>query len=94
MHLVKGEANPFLGKKHSEDSLALLRAAASDRVHVPVPGLKVEITDLETNVVTSYDSVRKAADALGSDIKTLLRREKNGVTKPYRGRYIIKIKRD
>jgi len=56
-----------------EDSLALLRAAASNRVHVPVPGLKVEITDLETNVVTSYDSVRKAADALDSDIKTLLR---------------------
>lgn len=40
---------------------------------MPVPGLKVEITDLETNVVTSYDSVRKAADALDSDIKTLLR---------------------
>lgn len=57
-------------------------------------GIKVEVTDSETNITITYDSIRKAADALNSDIKTLLRREKKGVTKLYRGKYKINIIRD
>jgi group I intron endonuclease len=93
----RGINNPFYGKTHTEDSLALIKAAAANRLEPGVPGIEVEITDLETKVTSVYDSIRKAATALDSDIKTILRREKNqtakGINTPYRGRYLINIKR-
>jgi hypothetical protein len=67
----EGIMGPFAGKHHAESSLALLSAAARNRVIPPVPGIKVEVTDSETNITITYDSIRKAADALNSDIKTL-----------------------
>lgn len=45
----EGKSSHFEGKKHSESSLALLRAAAQSREKLPVAGFNVEITDLETN---------------------------------------------
>lgn len=93
----KGVNNPFYGKTHSEKSLALLRVAAKNRKKLPVPGIEVEITDLETNITTTYESIRKAASAINSDIKSLSRREKSqikkGINTPYRDRYIIVFKR-
>ena len=89
----EGIAGPFVGKCHTESSLALLSNAAKNRLTLPVPGLQVEVTNIETNITIRYDSIRKAADALDSDIKTLLRREKNKVIKPYRGIYKINIMR-
>ena len=93
----KGVNNPFYGKTHSEKSLALLRVAAKNRKKLPVPGIEVEITDLESNITTTYESIRKAASAINSDIKSLSRREKSqikkGINTPYRDRYIIIFKR-
>jgi group I intron endonuclease len=93
-----GEKNPFYGRKHSDKSLALLKAAASKRVKSPITGIEVEITDLETKITTVYESIRKAAEAIGSDIKTILRREKlqisKGINTPYKKKYMIIIKRD
>lgn len=92
-----GENNAFFGKNHSEESLELIRNARANRVRSPVPGIEVEITDLETNITTKYESIRLAAKAIDSDIKTILRREKSelkiGLIKPYRNRYNIVIKR-
>lgn len=39
-------------------------------------GLKVEVTDIRTQVTTIYDSIRKAADALGADKNSLIYNEK------------------
>lgn len=93
-----GENNSFFGKKHSPETLQKLKKFAANRNYSPVPGLEVEITDIETKVTTVYDSVRKAASAINSDIKTLLRREKShneiGVNILYRNKYFITIKRD
>ena len=93
----KGVNNPFYGKTHSEKSLALLIVAAKNRKKLPVPGIEVEITDLESNITTTYESIRKAASAINSDIKSLSRREKSqikkGINTPYRDRYIIVFKR-
>jgi group I intron endonuclease len=92
-----GEKNPFYGKSHSLSSIALLKKAAANRVNPPVAGIEVEITDLETKITTTYESIRKAANAINSDIKSIIRREKsqleNGINTPYRNRYIIVIKR-
>jgi hypothetical protein len=67
-----GKKNSFFGKTHSEEALALIKAAALSREKPSVPGLVVEILDLQTKLITTYDSVRKAADAINSDIKTIL----------------------
>lgn len=93
----RGENNPFYGKKHNEETLSGIRAAAANRIKTPVPGIEVEITDLETKLTTTYESIRKAAVAIGSDIKSLSRREKSqlekGINTPYRNRYMIVIRR-
>lgn len=93
----KGENNPFFGKKHNPETIKKLKEIAYNREHLPVSGLEVEITDLETKITTVYSSIRKAAISINSDIKTLLRREKSqiekGINTPYRKRYIINIKR-
>lgn len=69
----RGENNPFFNKKHDLKTLERFKEIASNREHLPVPGLEVEITDLENNTTVVYDSIRKAAIAIDSDIKTLLR---------------------
>jgi hypothetical protein len=94
----EGKLSPFEGKKHSEKSLVLLRIAAQNRVKSPIPGIEIEITDLETKLTTTYESIRKAAKAINSDIKSISRHEKlkleKGSSKPYRNRYVINIKRN
>ena len=97
----KGLANPFFGKSHSKETLALFKAAAAKRISLPSTAIEVEITDLNTKNTTVYKSIRKAAIAINSDIKTILRREKSqyradkkGVITPYKKKYILVIKRN
>ena len=93
----KGMNNSFFGKNHTTESLDLIKAAANNRTKLHKPGIEVEITDLETKLTTTYESIRKAANAINSDIKSLSRREKSqlekGVNTPYRGKYMIVFKR-
>lgn len=58
-----------------------MKVAALNRLKPAAPGLKVEISDLVTKTTSSYDSVRKAAFAINSDLKTILRREKSQIKK-------------
>lgn len=94
----RNENNPFFGKKHSVNVIKKLKELASNRKYLPKSGIEVEITDLATKKTIVYNSIRKAAIAINSDIKTVLRREKlqneKGLNTPYRKRYIINIKRD
>jgi group I intron endonuclease len=94
----KGLNNPFYGKSHNEKSLTFMKVAALNRLKSPILGLKVEITDLETKTTTIYDSIRKSAFAINSDIKTILRREKSQIKKDintcYKNRYMIVIFRN
>ena len=78
-----------------------MKSAALNRINLPISStrsLEVEITDLETKITTNYFSIRKAAKAINSDIKTILRREtqqiEKGINTPYKNRYIINIKRE
>ena len=93
----RGINNPFFGKTHSKETIALMSVKAKNRTKCPVPGFEVEIMDLETNLTTTYDSIRKAAKVIDSDIKSLSRHEKlkleKGSSKPYRNRYVINVKR-
>ena len=78
-----------------------MKVAAKNRLNLPnsnTRSLEVEITDLETKTTTVYFSIRKAAKAINSELKTILRREKQQIEKgentPYKKRYIIYIKRE
>ena len=94
----KGENNSFYNKKHTPETIEVLKEIARNRKHVPVKGLDVEITDLETKTTTVHSSIREAAKFLKSDIKIILRREasqlEKGINTPYRNKYIININRD
>jgi len=93
----EGKQGPFEGKKHSEKSRDLLRTIALNRTKPNKPGVEVEVTDLETKLTVTYESIRKAAKAINSDIKSLSRREKSqlekGINTPYRKRYMIVFNR-
>ena len=39
-------------------------------------GIRVEVTDLRTNEITVYNSIRKTAEALSTDLKALRYNEK------------------
>ena len=95
----EGKSSPFFGKKHSEKSLALLRTAARNRKKLPVPGLKVEVTDLKSNQTLTYDSIRNAAKGMEVDFSSVLRwearhKDSSKSMKPFKGRFLIKIFRD
>jgi NUMOD3 motif len=49
----KGVNNPFLGKIHSNKSLALIKAALN-RKNVPISSIEVEVIDLYINITTVY----------------------------------------
>ena len=87
------EKNPFYGKKHSASTIEKLKNIASSRGYLPVSGFEVEITNLETKVTTVYSTIRKAASAIDTDIKTILRREKSqnekAIHTPYRKKNIL-----
>jgi hypothetical protein len=92
-----GSNNSFYNKKHTAEIIERFKEIVKNRDYVPVKGLEVEITDLETNTITVHNSIREAAKFLNSDIKTLLRIEATqkdkGVNKLYRNRYVIYINR-
>ena len=71
----QGINNSFYNKKHTPDTIEKFKTIASNRTYVPVKGLEVEITDIETKITSTYSSIREAARFLNSDIKTLLTRE-------------------
>ena len=60
-------------------------------------GIKITVLDLETNITTDYDSLRKAAQSIGSYAHVITKYEKlqldKGYKKPFKGRYVIKIHR-
>lgn len=93
----RGANNAFYNKKHTPETIEKFKNIARNRTCVPVKGLEVEITDLETNITTTHSSIREAARFLNSDIKILLIREasqlEKGINKPYRNKYVININR-
>ena len=89
----KGENGAFFGHSHTDETKAKLREIALNRSKLPRPGLEVEVLDLKTSQTVVYASIRNAVKALGTHLSTLLRREQKSITKPFRGRYIITIKR-
>jgi group I intron endonuclease len=89
----KGLNNNFFGKFHTQKVKDQLSSIALNRIKPPRPGFEVVVNDIETDSIKVYSSIREAARNLGTTISVLHRRDKLGLVKPYRNRYLINIKR-
>jgi len=78
------------GVKVSEETYAKMKSAQLNRDWVPRAGFKVEVYDLTNHLVTKFDSINKAALALGIPKSTIARRIKLNTEMPYKNRYIFK----
>lgn len=87
----KGINNSFFGITHSEESKSKMSLIALNRIKHPKPGNNVKVTDIIENTITEYKPIRETAKALNTNISTLISREKRGMIKPYKNRYIIEI---
>lgn len=56
----------------------------------PSRAIKIEVTDLELNTKTTYDSMGAAAIALNIDNRAISNYLKRNQIKPYKGRYTFK----
>jgi len=65
----KGENNPMFGKTLTSETRAKLSAALMGNTNHP--SNLVTVHDIATDVATQYSSIRKAAEALHSNIRTL-----------------------
>jgi group I intron endonuclease len=95
-HLAKLKAHLIeLNQNQSEEQ----RLGAKERMLRinMAKGIKVEVTDLRTNEIIIYDSLRKTAEALNTDLKALGYNEKvqkeRGKIVPFKKYFVIKIKR-
>src|ERR1700675_3925528 len=68
----KGDKNSFFNKNHSLETLSLMRTIALNRKKSSKPGFEVEIKNIENNTITVFSSIRKAANSMNSNIKTIL----------------------
>jgi hypothetical protein len=66
-----------------------MKKAQQNRIHTPVPGVKISVLDLQAKKVTIYKSMHEVTLALGISISTLSRRIRLNIKKAYRKRYII-----
>jgi plasmid stability protein len=91
------------GRELSEETKAKMKASQSKRIKHPVPGIKVEVTSIETGCTTVYGSffrrsyqkrlakkIRETAEVLKIGPGTISRRIKLNITKPYKGKFLIK----
>lgn len=73
-----------------EEAKSKMKAYQSKRTKHPIPGIKIEVTNIETGVCTIYESLREAANALNMSAGTISRRIKLNIIKPYKGKFLIK----
>lgn len=95
-------STPMLGVKRREDTIANLKKSLtglskSDQhklnLSLADPGsTQIEAMDLVENKTTVHQSMRGAARELGIQPITIVKFISNGQVKPYKGRYIFKIK--
>jgi len=83
-------AGSALGHKHSPEALAKVRFHLS-KLNAE-KSFKVAVTNIETNTAIIYDSIRKAAEALNCDKKTITYWDSMKLKgKPFRGKFEINI---
>ena len=90
-----------LGIRHDDATRAKLKehlTKLNQNMLAKKKGIKVTVLDLETKITTEYDSIRKAAIAVGSYANALIKHENlqlnKGYIKPFKNRYVVKVNRN
>ena len=80
----KGKNHPMFGKTPNQETISKITASQPNSI-------KIEVTDLEINTKTIYNSVGSAAKALNIHASIISRYFSNNgyQKKPYKGRYIF-----
>lgn len=81
-------SKPFKGIYKLESNLSI---SNFDTNYINHPNsIKIEVTDLELNTITSYTSIHSVARSLGIGHDTISNYFKRNQTRPYKGRFIFK----
>lgn len=90
----KGINAYWYGKNLSEETKNKLRIIALNRESSNKPGFDVEVLDTQTGIKTSYSSLRKACEAIGTYLSTISRiRERETAKGIHNSVYYLKKKR-
>lgn len=84
----KGINNNMFGKETLDSTKAKMRVAALNRIKSSKPGTLVEVTDIKTNIMTTYPSIRQAAIGINHPYWSLKAFQKNSST-IYKDQYLI-----
>jgi group I intron endonuclease len=100
----KGKNNPMFGKTLSAVTRAKISASLKGIPRPERPEVtrakisasqphsrKIEVLDIETNVTTTYPTIRAAARALNINQSSITKYFSRKQKKPYKGRYVFKL---
>jgi len=89
-------AGSCLGSNRSEESRAKISGALKGNSNAKnhPNSLKIEVTDLEKDTSTIYNSMREAAKALNIHVSIISRYFSNNQKKPYKKRYVFIITKE
>ena len=80
---MSGENNHMFGKNHSDETRKKMSKSSST-------SQRLEVFDIKSNQITTYDSVNKAAIALNINVQAISNYFIRNQQKPYKGQYIFK----
>lgn len=83
-----GKDNPRFGKTHSVEAKA--KISAFQATHTQSKSVKIQVTDIKTNISTTYHSMNAAARALNILQSIITRYISRNQKKPYKGRYVFR----
>jgi NUMOD3 motif len=104
-NISKDPVSPFLGRKHSDETLISMSVAKLGKQHSEETKakisafqassahpscIKIEVLDVISNIATICDSARDAARALSINVSSISNYFKRNQIKPYKGRYVFK----
>lgn len=99
--LSKQPRSPMLGRTHSKESriaigLARVGIKHSEETKLAIshsnPNIKkIEVTDIDTNIITIYHSINQAAKSLNCRDSAIHYNLNSKKQKPYKGRYVFKL---
>jgi group I intron endonuclease len=101
---ILGENHPMFGKNHSEETKTKMSAAKkgktlSEETKAKMSlsrsdNKKVEVSNLDTNIFTTYNSIHEAARALNIRAQAISNYINRNQKTPYKGRYIFSLQEE
>lgn len=85
----RGELNSFYKKKHTAETIALIREKVLSRSKYLGPKVSVTVTDTLNSSMINYDTIKEAAEALGAKSGTIASRKMRNSKNLFKNRYRI-----